>query len=238
MWSFAQEWKKAREEKKVFSSLRLTLFLAFLQEWQQRLEKMEQPEAGGRDQTGSCAAECGRPEPGMDIPALEPGAEEIGAHAGTLMVFEKELQVRRWPDILKHMSGSYAQKQKRQINNVDLVFHSSTAGRRSACRQLSGGHGATTVGVNVTSSYVMTPVNIQQTVQDVCSFPILATSSCRSPHHTGVTWTHCSARVASSTLCSAGLAGTEGVDASMLLGSVGTFGLKSINVQKKSARVQ
>ncbi|CAE7407379.1 unnamed protein product [Symbiodinium pilosum] len=48
MWGFAQaaqEWKKAREEKKVFSSLRLTLFLAFLQEWQQHLEKMAQPEA-------------------------------------------------------------------------------------------------------------------------------------------------------------------------------------------------
>ena len=66
----------------------------------------------------------------------------------------------------------------------------------------------------------------------------LGTSSCRSPHHTGVTWTHCVAQIASSTLRSAGLAGTEGADASMLLGSAGIFGLKSINVQKKFARAQ
>ena len=44
MWGFAQEWKKAREEKKVFSSLP-TLFLAFLQEWKLRLDRMDQKEA-------------------------------------------------------------------------------------------------------------------------------------------------------------------------------------------------
>ena len=39
--------------------------------------------SGGRDQVGGGAAKCARPEPGMDLPTLESGAEETGAHAGS-----------------------------------------------------------------------------------------------------------------------------------------------------------
>ena len=61
MYQVAQAWKESREKGTAFSSLRLTMLLALIQEWLDRLERVQEEQAlAGALQLGICQKEPGQ----------------------------------------------------------------------------------------------------------------------------------------------------------------------------------